>query len=304
MRITKLRDLDLQRASRPGRPDFLSAASGLVRVGGSLYVVSDDELHLGRFRGSGDAPGELVRLMPGRLPLPKKARKKRKPDLEILLRLPAMPGVSGGGLLALGSGSGKNRHRGAWLRLDARGRISGSPAPVDASDFFARLAQDFDDLNLEGGWFRGRTLNLLQRGNRGGSPNAVIGLDGRPVLAALARGEPLPALAPVSIEEKQLGSRAGVPLCFSDASMLPDGSWAFSAVAEDMDNSFADGPCVAAAVGMADGRNRLLWLRDIDRRYKIEGIDARKARGKLRLLLVTDADDAAVPACLLEAVVD
>jgi hypothetical protein len=91
----------------------------------------------------------------------------------------------------------------------------------------------------------------------------------------------------------------GVPLGFTDAAPLPDGSWVFTAVAEDTDDAFHDGPCAGAAIGMADVRHRMQWLRPVEPLYKIEGIDVTAARGSARLLLVTDADDPATPAQLL-----
>ncbi len=58
----------------------LSAASGLVRVGERLYVVADDEVHLGVFDSSAmHAPGALLRLLEGDLPHDKGARKKPSP---------------------------------------------------------------------------------------------------------------------------------------------------------------------------------------------------------------------------------
>src|SRR6187551_3579650 len=45
-----IRSLDLAQSIEPGRPAWLSAASGLVRTGDEFCVVADDELHLGRFR--------------------------------------------------------------------------------------------------------------------------------------------------------------------------------------------------------------------------------------------------------------
>jgi hypothetical protein len=127
LRARKLRDLDLARVD--GRePAFLSAASGLVRSGGELYVVADDELHLGRFEPEGGAPGSLMRLLDGKLPERPAARKRRKADLEILMRLPALPGFAHGALLALGSGSRPPRERGALVQLDEDGRARGMAA--------------------------------------------------------------------------------------------------------------------------------------------------------------------------------
>jgi hypothetical protein len=151
--VKKLRELTLAGATAAGRAQYLSAASGLVRSGGELYVVADDEQYLARFGATGARPGRLLRLFEGALPEAPRARKKRKADLEILLRLPAMTGCRHGALLALGSGSKKRRRRGALLPLDAMGKVRGARVrPVDAAPLYARLAREFDELNLEGGW--------------------------------------------------------------------------------------------------------------------------------------------------------
>lgn len=55
LRLTKLRELTLPMPPQADRPRHLSAASGLVGVGEFLYVVADDENHLGVFSAAGDA---------------------------------------------------------------------------------------------------------------------------------------------------------------------------------------------------------------------------------------------------------
>lgn len=297
LRPRKLRDLDLKTPAAPGRPLFLSAASGLVRSGSALYVVADDELHLGCFGATGS--GTLLRLFDGELPDKLKARKKRKADLEILLRWPESPDHPHGALLALGSGSRAQRRRGALLTLDRRGHVRGAVTPIDAAPLYAVLEREFDDLNLEGGWVDGDLLCLLQRGNKGDSPNAVIELDYAAVAAAVARDCALPDLAPADIIPMRLGAVQGVPLCFTDGCALGDGNWLFSAVAEDTDDARADGPFAGAVLGVATRDAEIVWQRPLDPAHKVEGIDARWVDGELEVLCVTDADDMALPAQLL-----
>ena len=113
--LLKLRTLDLEAPSGAGRPLHLSAASGLVRAGAFLYVVADDELHLGVFRTGSSAPGRLIRLFHGELPQPPAERKAKKPDLEALTVLPASTDCHYGALLAVASGSKPRRRRGVLL---------------------------------------------------------------------------------------------------------------------------------------------------------------------------------------------
>ena len=63
------RTLDLDAASQPGRPAHISAASGMARWGERLFVLADDENHVGVFPGERSGTGSLVRIAEGTLPL-------------------------------------------------------------------------------------------------------------------------------------------------------------------------------------------------------------------------------------------
>ena len=58
-----------------------------------------------------------------------------------------------------------------------------------------------------------------------------------------------------------------------------------------------------AMVEAAEADGRLRCLHRLDRPYKVEGVDARVDGDVVRLLLVTDADDSAVPAGLFAATI-
>lgn len=298
--LTKIRTLTLPDA---GGTPHLSAASGLACVGSCIYVVADDELHLGIFPATGETPGRLLRLFPGTLPVKKKARKKLKPDLEAITLLPPFGAYASGALLTLGSGSKPNRRLGALLGVDAQGAIDGSPRVVDLSQLFSGLERHFPALNIEGATVSGDMLRLLQRGNKGHPQNAIVRFALAPLLDALSSGEPVGPLAPAAIDTVDLGAIGDVPLCFTDGAALPDGRMVFAAVAENTDDSYNDGPCLGAAIGIADEDGRICFVDHLDLPHKIEGVDARVDGGTIRLLLVTDADDAGVPAVLFSAVI-
>jgi hypothetical protein len=300
LNVTTLRALDLHAGSSAERPAYLSAASGMVCVGEQLYVVADDEIHLAMFSLDKRIPGKLLRLFPGELPHKVKKRKKQKPDLEVLTLLPPFAGYRRGGLLALGSGSTQQRYRGALLQIDSHGAAA-APRILDGTRLFTELAQHFEELNLEGAWTHGNELCLLQRGNKGDSPNAVICVDLRKFIADLMHGDELSALAPLAIHPLQLGEIDGTPLSFTDACGLPDGRWLFSAVAEDTDSAYADGACRGAVLGLADAKHQLLWIKRVSPTYKIEGITVQPQAARWQLLMVTDADDPDVSASLLSA---
>ena len=299
--VNPVRQLTLRSPAGPGRPKHLSAASGLVEAGERLYVVADDELQLGVFPATGDSSGDLVRLFPGELPDGYQARKAQKPDLEVLVRLPAFTGHNAGALLALGSGSATNRRTGALIPLDALGRVDGPAVPIDLRGIYDPLAPQFHTLNIEGAVVCGEHFVLLQRGNRHQTQGASIHLDLANTLSALASTQSLGTAAPMNIRTYDLGDINGAPLCFSDGASLPDGGLIFTAIAENSDDSYHDGPCTGAAIGITDRDGRLRYLERIERGYKVEGIEAVVDGSVIRLKLVTDADDATVPAWLLTA---
>ena len=142
-----VRELLVDAAAGSAGQAHLSAASGLVKLGNRLFVVADDEHHLAMFDLSNRAPGLLVPIFDGKLPLRHKARKAAKPDCEALLVLPAFAGYPHGALMAMGSGSRPSRQRGALLALDAAAEIQGSAREVDLAPLLAPLHELVPDLN-------------------------------------------------------------------------------------------------------------------------------------------------------------
>ncbi|WP_194287742.1 hypothetical protein [Agrobacterium sp. ICMP 6402] len=297
---TELRTLDVFPERPNTRPSYISAASGLVCVGSHIYVVADDELYLGVFSAGDNEPGRLIRLFAGDLPIVKADRKRQKPDLEAIVFIPAFEEFPCGALLSLGSASRPNRGRGVLLGLDPQGAVSGSPAQVDMAPLLGPLLQAFADLNIEGAAVVGGEFLLFQRGNKKHIENAIIHYPLLPVLEAV-RGPGTAAIAPSAITRVNLGVIEGVPLCITDAAALPNGDVVFCAVAEDTDDAYLDGRCVGAAIGIVDTTGQLLSLHRLEQPEKVEGISAHMGNDRLDLLLVTDADDPAVPAKLLSA---
>lgn len=294
---THLQDLLLDPATHPRGQGHLSAASGLVRAGAWLYLVADDEHHLGLLPAAAAAVPQsmqqaplvqLHRILDGDLPAEARARKKRKPDLKALALLPASPTHPHRALLALGSGSKPNRQRGVVIALDATGRPAGATQVVDLSPLYAPLRAEFADLNLEGAFVANDVLHLLQRGNKGDARSACITYPLAPLLAWLAGTRAQPP-APLRTTLFDLGTVDGVPLGFTDGAALADGNggWLFSAVAENTDDSYADGECVASAIGWVGADGVLGRMSPLEDAPKVEGI----ALDGERLLMVTDADD-------------
>lgn len=303
--VEVLRELTLSASTNAAQPLRLSAASGLVRIGRRLYIVADDENALAVFDLGNDEPGDMVRLFGGELPSSHSERKAAKPDLEALTLLPASARHPFGALLALGSGSRRNRMQAALLRLDAGGAVDAAAQRIDLSELLMPLQQRFVELNIEGAFVVGGGLCLLQRGNTRAPANACIRFELDPFLRWIGNSGPVPQI--VSVTHHDLGSIDGVPLCFTDGVALPDGGWLFSAAAEDTLDSYADGRCLGSAVGVVDATGALQRVDSLAAVCKVEGIaladggaDA-ASDSRLSLLLVSDADDRRIAARLLSA---
>lgn len=299
MHLDKVRELRLATAPQAGRPAHLSAASGLVRVADTFYVVADDELQLGAFPVAGNAPGQLIRMLAGELPDSKPERKKHKPDFEALVVLPAFAHYPHGALLALGSGSKQRRERAVLLALGARGVDAARIRVLDLSRLFAALHAEIDDLNIEGAALSADCLLLMHRGNKGNGENCLASFNLAALLASIEHDDVLGKVPLQALHRYNLGALDAVPLCFTDGAVLPDGRLVFAAVAEDTEDSYADGPCRGAAVGVLSAAGRLRAIHYLDVPYKVEGIHAVPNGAQIRVWLVTDADDASVPASLL-----
>lgn len=133
----------------------------------------------------------------------------------------------------------------------ARGGIATPPKSVDLSFILDPIAAEFGQLNIEGAVAVGRELRLFQRGNKRHNDNAIVRSPLPPVLDALEKGRG-EGLTPVGIERFDLGAIRGTPFGFTDAAALPNGDMIFSAVAENTDDAYLDGPCLGAGIGIID----------------------------------------------------
>ena len=299
LRPVFLRGLRVEPSSHPRRQAHLSAASGLVRAGHYLHVVADDEHHLGTLdlhASVGEL--ELLRFRGGDLPWDKHDRKRLKPDLEALALLPPAPGWPHSALLALGSGSQPQRQHAFLMALRQDGRATAPARALDFSALYAPLREQFVDLNIEGAFVAQGRLNLLQRANRRQPRNACLAYDLADMLSWITAGAPA-ARAPALLHctDFQLGSEEGVAYGFTDGAAWPGGGWVFTAVAEDTEDSYADGRCAGAAVGWVSAAGHLLDLQPLEGAPKVEGVAVTESGS---LLLVTDADDPVVASRLCE----
>jgi hypothetical protein len=300
--LARLRDLTIAEPSAPGRPLHLSAASGLVDVGRHLFVIADDELHLGVFPRNAEAAGQLLRLFEGALPAARAERKKQKPDLEVLTRLRSAPGYSHGALLVLGSGSTPERCSGVVLGLDADGRVGRSSRIIDCRPIVEMLRATIADLNIEGATIDDVELRLFHRGNNSFPESLVVRIRLSALLAAIDTGS-FEKTEPLDICHLDLGRIGQVPYSVTDAAALPDGRTVITAVAEDTENAYADGACLGSMIGIVGRDMQVIRTWPLDRPYKVEGVSAKISGTRIDLLLVADADDPAVAASLYAATI-
>jgi hypothetical protein len=300
IQLTEVKKLMLEQSTQQHRHPHLSAASGLVQVGPWLYVVADDELHLGQFLLDGNTHGQLHRCFAGELPLEHEERKAEKPDIEVLTLIPQSNNPSQNALLALGSGSKKKRRRSAMVPLDHMGNIVGQAEIIDLSNFYDFLKQEIGKLNIEGAAVVQDEIYLFQRGNKKNKLNASIRLSLGDFYQILLTPDKQHK-PPIHITPYDLGYIDEVPLCFTDATPLRNGAIVFTASAENTEDSYLDGKCMGSAVGIINRKGDLVFLEAIDKTVKLEGIEANESRNSIELLLVTDADDAAHPAQLYSA---
>jgi hypothetical protein len=291
-----LRSLDMFDGPVGSTTRPFSAASGFVNIRQRLYVVADDENDLGVFDLGSKEPGTRLRLVEGELPSAPKERKRKKPDFEALAHLPPFSGFPQGALLALGSGSLPQRQRAVLLALGTLNEVSVAQV-IDLASLFLPLRERFPDLNIEGAFVSEERFCLLQRGHSAAPANACISYSWPGIQDWLHGGQSVPI--PNTIELFELGDLDGVPLCFTDGAPLISGGWVFCAAAEDTSDTYHDGVCKGSAVGIVDAQGKIQRLDRLTVLCKAEGIAVKSEGEAIELLLVTDADDPSVAACLL-----
>lgn len=298
--IRTVRELTLDEPSGAANSPHISAASSLVRIGETLFVIPDDELDIGIFPDDAKEHGHMVRILDGRLSSDIDVRKKQKPDLESAMLVPPFENHPHGGVMALGSGSKPDRCTGALLPLDGEGAPAGHYITVDLNPLYDRLQPDVGAVNIEGAAVVGDTVRLLQRGNDGDAMNGIVDLKLEAVLASLAAGEPWSPDAVTRIEPRSLGDLKGVTLCFADSSPLEDDRQVFAASAEESHDG-GDGAIAGSALGMMAPDGDVSFIDEVDKTIKIEGLTARIEDDAIQVLMVTDADNPDTPSPLLEA---
>lgn len=302
--LSPVKALTLNQPSQKDRHAYLSAASGLVQVDNWLYVVADDENYLGIFQRDTHDNGCLKMLFPGDLSLVYEERKAEKPDLEVLTLIPASTQHPHGALLALSSGSKKLRTKGAVISFNHHNELQDDIEIVDLSFLYQELKNKIGKLNIEGAVIVGEDIILFQRGNKKNNVNASIRFPIKQFFNYIYHADHKSKHAlDINITHYELGHIDNVPLCFTDATVLPNGDLVFTATAENTSDTYLDGACMGSAIGIIKANGELYNIETLDKIIKAEGVEAQIIDDQVHLLLVTDADNPTVPAQLYSAVI-
>lgn len=281
------------------------AASAIARLGQGWLVAQDDATIAAWWRGDSITGVRVFPAVDGHDSFREAdGTKHLKPDLES-----ACPVAAAGeqAVLLLGSGSLPARMRAALVWPGGNGDCAVETAELD--ELYARLATaleiDQDHMNMEGACVVGDRLRWFQRGNGAkGVASAAVDVDLEALLAAIQGRGAVPDVGLGAVERYDLGDANGVPLAITDAVVLPDGRILVSAAAEDAPDAVADGPIVAAALGVLDGAEVVTVLElptaADGSAWKVEGVAVQDQRGdRLEVLAVVDQDDPDRPALAL-----
>lgn len=271
-----------------------SAASGLVKLDKTFYVIADDELSLSSFELN-SREELLVRLKNGQLPTEHAGRKKLKPDWESLCYINSTINKAHG-LLAVPSGSKPNRMDGFFIRLDKQ--KPEAILQVDFTKIYEALLELFSELNIEGSAVTKDRLVLFQRGNGSLKQNALIELDLAGLCSDLFELKSLGPERILKITAVDLGMMNGNPLAFTDACFVMPDLLFFLAVAENTTSTYNDGEYLGAQIGCLNRAGEITFLQWLDCPFKPEGLWVEQAEGKKNIYIVTDADNRNQAACL------
>lgn len=269
------------------------SASGLVRIGGSLYVISDDTLSL--LEITQDGSGRSIPLLAGNLPEDEAERKSVKPDFESLF-------IFGDQLVGLGSGSTPGRGLGFSFSKDQLGsKVRDLPRSFSLEALYTLLRESIPDLNIEGAIQLGDEVLLCQRGNSKNSFSGMIRLQAEKFKEGLNSAVDPSALISIHRFSDELPTGYG----FTDVALDPRNSnsvW-FLAVREETTNTYDDGAFSGAVMGELkipkSGSPTLGQLSLLEINMKPEGLWLEPSdEDGLTAFIVTDADSPATPSLL------
>ena len=282
-----------------GVDPHIAAASGIASVGDVRYVIADDQCHVGVFPRRGSAPGRLLRVRAGRLPLGHKARKRRKPDFEAITVLPAFEGFPAGALLLLPSGSRPTRCSGALLPLASDGSVAGAARSVDMRGLYRAIGNAFPLSTSRG---RSSTVPISHscsartrgaRSTRGSASRCVPSCTPSPS-AGHRRAMRCSTCFP-SLSVRSATFRSGSPTRRRSRRAASRSPPSPRQRTTRTTTRHVSAPRSASSIATTGSSSNGVFEPPL----KVEGIDVVASRGRIRLDVVTDADDANEAARLL-----
>lgn len=245
--------------------DGIGAASGLVYLNNSLYIISDNSLCLYNYN--------IGKKELNKIPLfenqPEIAAKKDKPDFETLTLFENK-------LYLFGSGSTKKRNTRVTFNLETH-----EVKEKDVSKIYKRFTKSSaiteEDLNIEGAIITEETIYYFQRGNGANAQNGIFCYDRKNKNVAF-KPIPLP-----KINE--------IPSTFTDAILVDDTIY-FLAAAENTTSTYNDGDIEGSVIGTINLKTlNLKSVIQISNSNKFEGLTLyKKSAHETEFLLCEDND--------------
>lgn len=294
--MDKRRDLNIKQNGQ--QSGFLSPASGVVKLGDRVFVISADTLKLAEFSLENlEQPGNLLDMVSPNGSLSGfENGEEHKPEFESLIHLSPEEIGPQGALLAVPSGTSTDKRTGVLLMLDESGSVE-SQKSVDFTSLYHALSYKIPDLKIEGAVCGTEKVFLFQRGNNNGSRNAVIELHKDRFLDCLRFFASVESISLSEVTDCELDSIDGARLGFTDAATLDDGRIVFTAAAEEA------GKCKGFAIGLMSKELKVLKLKKFDRGPQIEGIFAESLKPPL-LWMVFDKTSPETPSTLYTMVLE
>jgi len=247
----------------------IGAASGIVYLNNSLFIVSDNSTFLYQYKIQ-DKILDKIKLFEDSQ---ESIAKKDKADFESLTLFENK-------LYLFGSGSTKKRDRRFTFNLESKEIKEKSLAKI-----YSRLRKTIsladDELNIEGVINTGKTIYFFQRGNGANAQNGVFCYDKKS--------------KKVQFKLITLPKITNVEATFTDA-ILVDNKIYFLAAAEDTTSTYNDGEIMGSMIGTIDLKTLTLenWLQISDKQ-KFEGLTLyKKTATQIELLLCEDNDSEAL----------
>ena len=241
----------------------IGAASGIVHIDDSLYLVSDASTFLYRYSISGKQLHKIQINETG----DENMLKKNKPDFEILTR-------HGNDLYLMGSGSTPKRNLQVIYNLNSK-----ETKTIDATDLYRKFKTTAsftdDELNLEGAFFDDEKWYYFQRGNSRTGTNGIFIAEGNNI-----------EFHPVALPKIK-----HIEATFTDA-IVVDGKAYFLAAAEDSKSTYDDGEVLGSIIGRIDLATMSIdFTEQVSVHIKLEGLALfLKENDRLVFLLCEDND--------------